>query len=369
MRKNRALCFAAAALLAVLFSAVPLAVLAAPVSAGEAVLDAESGRVLFSRNAHMQMPMASTTKILTAVLILEDCCLDDLVRIPPEAAGVEGSSVYLKAGETLSVRDLLYGLLLRSGNDCAVALALHHSGSVEKFAARMNERAVQIGAEHSCFVNPHGLPADGHYTTALDLARITAYALHDPVFCSIVSAEEWKTQENEEGEARLFKNKNKMLWEYEGACGVKTGYTKQAGRCLVTAARKEGMLLVCCVLNSPSMYERSAELLDAAYEKYERVCLFDANGYTASVPAGGKRSCRCGCEKSFYYPLTEQEKEEVRTEVRLEPRLPLPVRRGDAAGDLRIYLSNQLLFSEKIVSIEDIERSFFDILREIGKSR
>lgn len=288
MRHSKRLCAAVLVLVSLLIGAAvfPYNVHAAAVSAGEAVLDCESGRVLYEHNADKQMPMASTTKILTAIIILEDCDLDAVVTVPPQAAGTEGSSIYLIAGEKITVRDLLYGLMLRSGNDCAVTLALYHSGTVEAFAACMNARAQTMGAVNSSFVNPHGLPAEGHYTTALDLARIAAYALRNASFREIVSAKEWRTDGDGTETVRLFQNKNKMLYNYAGADGVKTGYTKEAGRCLVTSAERSGSRYVCVTLNSPSMYERSAELLDGSFAKFRRACLFDAETFSVRIPVG-----------------------------------------------------------------------------------
>ena len=236
---------------------------AATASQGECVLDIYTKRFLHERNADCRLPMASTTKILTAIIIAEDCPLTEKVTIPAQAEGVEGSSVYLRAGEVYTVEDLLHGLMLRSGNDCAVALALHHSGSIEDFSNVMNRRAVRMGADHSRFVNPHGLPDERHYTTARDLALISAYALENETFSRIVSCAFY--------EPYGWKNKNKMLYEYEGADGVKTGFTVRAGRCLVTSATRNRVRLVCVVLNSPQMYERTAELLDRAFVKvYEK---------------------------------------------------------------------------------------------------
>lgn len=371
MRHSKRLCAAVLVLVSLLIGAAvfPNNVHAAAVSAGEAVLDCESGRVLYEHNADKQMPMASTTKILTAIIILEDCDLDAVVTVPPQAAGTEGSSIYLIAGEKITVRDLLYGLMLRSGNDCAVTLALYHSGTVEAFAACMNARAQTMGAVNSSFVNPHGLPAEGHYTTALDLARIAAYALRNASFREIVSAKEWRTDGDGTETVRLFHNKNKMLYNYAGADGVKTGYTKEAGRCLVASAERSGSRYVCVTLNSPSMYERSAELLDGSFAKFRRACLFDAETFSVRIPAGSRgKSCACACRESFYYPLAEGEERAIRIEKDVCGRLCLPVRRGDAAGELRIFLENQLLFSQKIVSIEEVKKSFSDILYEIAKN-
>ena len=330
-------------------------------------MEVTSRRVLWEREADRALPMASTTKILTALIVAEDCDPDAAVTVPEEAAGVEGSSVYLRAGETLTVRDLLYGLLLRSGNDCAVALALQHSGSVEAFSACMNARAASLGAVHSHFCNPHGLPAAGHFTTAHDLALIASAALENALVGAAVSSPSYRAEGS--GGVRVWYNKNKMLAQYEGADGVKTGYTAEAGRCLVASARRGGMHLVSVVLNSPDMYARSSALLDAAFARFSMKQLFDAELFCKVLPTDVRgKSCALACRESFWYPLAEEEEGQVRTEEALPSRLALPVRRGDAVGELKIYLKNQLLFCQKIVSIEDKEKSYFDILRELTRS-
>ena len=227
-------------------------------SKAECVIELESGAILHAKNSDTTLPMASTTKILTAITVLE-CCKDLAyeISIPQEAVGIEGSSVYLQQGEKYTILDLLYGLMLRSGNDCAIALALYVGGTVANFCAKMNYIAQKAGALNSNFENPHGLPNSKHYTTARDLSYITRYALKNKIFAQIVSTGYYEPQG--------WKNKNKMLASYGGCIGVKTGYTKQAGRCLVSAARRDGKTLICTVLNCPSMYERSAELLDKGF--------------------------------------------------------------------------------------------------------
>lgn len=335
-------------------------------SAGEAVVEVESGRVLYSSDGEKRLPMASTTKILTAIIIIEDCPLDDVVSVPSEAVGIEGSSIYLVEGEKLTVRDLLYGLMLRSGNDCAVALALYHSGSIEAFAGVMNERARAMGARDSGFSDPHGLPAQGHYTTALDLAAIAAYALRNPVFREIVSSRSYTIADGGCGYMRVLQNKNKMLVRYEGADGVKTGYTKEAGRCLVSSATRDGMRVVCVVLNSPEMYERSAELLDRAFAEFKMCTLFKSSGFSLRLPTDCKgKYVTARCESDFRYPLRADEEEKVTIRREVPERVLLPVREGQSVGELRIYLENQLLFSQKIVSILSVKKSYLDIVREI----
>lgn len=233
----------------------------------EIVMEKTTKNVLYSANENLKLPMASTTKILTCLVVIQNACLDDYVIIDKADTLVEGSSIYLRAGERLKIIDLLYGLMLRSGNDASLALARHVGGSVNNFTKLMNITANQIGAKNSNFVNPHGLSDGNHYTTAYDLGLITCTALDNPVFAKICSTKRYECI-NSDGYKRVFYNKNKMLSSYDGANGVKTGYTKDAGRCLVSSATRDGMTLVSVVLNVPTMFERSKELLDVYFEKY-----------------------------------------------------------------------------------------------------
>ena len=346
---------------------MPVQAQAVQCSRAEAVIEVTSGRILCSRNEKECLPVASTTKILTAIIIIEDCDLDARVCIPEEAAGIEGSSIYLTAGEVLTVRDLLHGLMLRSGNDCAAALALYHSGSMDKFAAVMNERARMIGAENCTFRNPHGLPQEGHLASALDMAKIAAYALRNKTFSEIVNCRQYVVEDGGCGYARTLINKNKMLSLYEGADGVKTGYTKEAGRCLVSSATREGMRLVCAVLDSPDMYNRSAELLDDCFARYSMRELFNGEKFRREIPTDGiaGKKCRVSCRGRLSYPLAEGEEKFVEVRETLPDILALPVHKGDETGKIDVYLQNQLIFSEKIVSIMDVQKSYFDYLRDI----
>lgn len=369
MRMNKLYCAAVLALAAAFFLApgVPVQAQTAPCSRAEAVIEVTTGRVLRARNENESLPVASTTKILTAIIIIEDCDLDARICIPEEAAGIEGSSIYLTAGEVLTVRDLLHGLMLRSGNDCAVALAVYHSGSTDKFAVVMNERARMIGASDFSFRNPHGLPQEGHFASALDMAKIAAYALRNKTFAAIVNSRRYVIADGGCGYDRLLTNKNKMLSLYEGADGVKTGYTKEAGRCLVSSATREGMHLVCTVLDSLDMYNRSAELLNECFMRYSMQELFDGKKYEREIPTDGTagKKCRVSCSEQFFYPLAEGEEAFVEVRETLPDILILPVHKGDETGKIEVYLQNQLIFSEKIVSIMDVQKSYFDYLRDI----
>ncbi|MDE6585217.1 MAG: serine hydrolase [Clostridia bacterium] len=289
-------------------------------------------KVLIESNADMKLPMASTTKIITAIIIIEDCDLDEVLTVPDEAVGVEGSSIYLKKGEQIDVRDLLYGLMLRSGNDSAAALAIHHSGSVEKFVEEMNLRIKKMGAENTRLANPSGLPNDEHYTTARDLCKIACYAMRNETFKEIVSTT------NHVGKFRSFANKNKMLYNYDGANGVKTGYTVKAGRCLVSSAERDGMDVVTVVLDCYDMYARSGDMLDKCFSDY-KLLKIDKN----TVFMSGKVPCKLLKTENLVVKNPEKVSYEVQSVENFESS-------GEVA-ELKIYDENGLIFTGKLYSI------------------
>lgn len=280
------------------------------------VMERTSGRVLWQKDADKRLPMASTTKIVTALTVLKNVPdLQKKVEIPAEACGIEGSSVYLRAGEHLTIKELLYGLMLRSGNDCAVALALETGGTVENFCRMMNDTANQLGCKNSNFANPHGLPNDNHHTTARDLATITCAALANSDFAEIVATKSVKISNEGYDYMRVLTNKNKLLFNCDGADGVKTGYTKKAGRCFVGSATRNGMQVVVVVLNCGPMFEDTATLLDAAFATYELECIVPQNKLCGAVYKHGK-PVYYYCQTPFYYPLAAGEK--VATKVTVE---------------------------------------------------
>ena len=262
------------------------------VNAKAAVLiEADSSRVLYEQHAYTRLPMASTTKIMTALVVLERCDLRATVAVDERAVGVEGSSVYLYPGELLTVEQLLYAVLLSSANDAAAALAYLVADSIEGFAALMNQKAAEIGVRDTHFQNPHGLDADGHYTTAYDLAVITAYALQNEDFLRIVSTQKKVIPLQGQEGARVLRNHNRLLASYSGCIGVKTGFTKKSGRCLVSAAERDGVRLICVTLDCPDDWRTHTQLLDMGFATYERVSLADANAYMTSLPVvGGTQS-------------------------------------------------------------------------------
>ena len=266
------------------------------VSAQAAVLiDAHDGSVLYSRGAGLRLPMASTTKIMTAVIALEYGDLNQGVEIPAAAVGVEGSSAYLYCGEKLTLEDLLYAMLLESANDAATAIAIAIAGSVEEFAGLMNDKVKELGLVDTHFVNPHGLDSEEQYTTAYDLAKITAYALKNETFARIVSTKKTTIPLNGSEGVRLLVNHNRLLRSYPGAIGVKTGFTRRSGRCLVSAATRGGLTLVAVTLNAPNDWSDHKKMLDYGFSSYVGITLIEAGEYSLCVPvtAGQPNWVRC----------------------------------------------------------------------------
>jgi D-alanyl-D-alanine carboxypeptidase len=240
-----------------------------------ALIEAKTETVLEEKNGDKKMAPASTTKILTAIIAIEKAPLTSEFTVSKDAAAVIGSQIGLLEGESLTLQDLLYLLLLKSANDAAVVIAEGIAGNVEDFAVLMNKKAKQIGAVNSNFVNPHGLPDDNHYTTAKDLAIIAAYAMRNEVFASIVSTKTYKTGYH----SLTIANSNKLLYQYDYIKGVKTGFTKAAGRCLVSCAEKEGVMLIGVTLNAPNDWEDHIKIYDEGFKRVEATTLFNPYGY------------------------------------------------------------------------------------------
>lgn len=268
-----------------------------------ALIDVTSGRILYSKDGDKELRIASLTKIMTAIVAIEQGKLDDKVKVSSTAFAKEGSSLYLKLGEEMTLENMLYGLMLRSGNDAASAIAEHVGGSEEGFVLLMNQKAEEIGLKHSHFMNPHGLDADGHYSTANDLARLTAYALHNPVFKRIVATEDKSAPNPNESWEYSWHNKNKMLRLYEGADGVKTGYTKKAFRCLVSSATRNGQQLAAVTLNDGDDWNDHARMLDFGFENFPLVEIAQKEQPVANTDVITGRG--------FTYPLAESEKSGV----------------------------------------------------------
>ena len=267
-------------------------------------LDAVSGRVLYEKNANEPALIASTTKIMTALLVCEQCNVLDRMRIPKEAVGIEGSSMYLREGEVLTVQELLYGLMLSSGNDAAVALAIYCGGTQEGFVERMNDKARALGLADTHFENPNGLDSPGHRSTAADLAHLAAYAMENPIFYKTVSAKSLKVGE------RFLTNHNKLLWRVEGADGVKTGYTKAAGRILVSSATRQNRRIIVATLDDPVDWEDHTRLLEEGFARYQLQTVLRQGQTVGSLEVLGGQCARVEvlAAADFSYALAQGEK-------------------------------------------------------------
>lgn len=314
------------------------------------LLDAATGRVLQQKNSHQRSLIASTTKIMTALVVCEQCNVLDRVRIPKEAVGIEGSSMYLKEGEVLTVQELLYGLMLHSGNDAAVALAIYCGGTAEGFVQLMNDKAHQLGMEDTHFANPNGLDAPGHYSTAKDMAMLTAYAMHNSVFAQTVS-----TKTVDIGH-RSLRNHNKLLWQVEGADGVKTGFTKAAGRILVSSASRNGRRLICVTMNDPNDWQDHKTLLEAGFKDYSVQTVVREGQWLGTVEVAGGQAGTVSliAAQDFSFSLTPKE----------TPRIVLPpyqfvyapVVEGKSAGYASILLGDTVIGRVELLYGQTVEQ-------------
>ncbi|MFD1427807.1 D-alanyl-D-alanine carboxypeptidase [Kroppenstedtia sanguinis] len=333
-----------------------------------AMIDVQSGRILYEKNAGQQMRIASLTKIMTAIVAIEDGDLTEKVKVKPGAVGVEGSSIYLKPGEEIPLEHLLYGLMLRSGNDAAVAIAEHIGGSVEGFVYKMNEKAEYLGLEKTHFQNPHGLDAKEHYSSAGDLARLTAYALKNPVFRKIVSTQVKTLPWPGEEWHRKWYNKNKMLRLYPGGDGVKTGFTKLSRRTLVSSATREGRQIATVTLNAPDDWEDSMKLLEYGFRQFQPVQLVK-KGKKFSSGQKERDSLEIVASRSFTYPLLEKEQ----TQVEVRPMITYPLKKARVAGirvgTARIFVEGKPVGSIPLItqgeSEETVWGDWFTVLASI----
>ncbi len=355
MKKTHIRAAAALAAVVLLFSAVPRV---EAISARSAILiDADSGRVIYEKSPREKSLIASTTKIMTALVVCEQCNVLDRVQIMPEAVGIEGSSMYLQEGEVLTVQELLYGLMLHSGNDAAVALAIYCGGTVEGFVSLMNDEARRLGLENTHFENPNGLDNENHYSTAEDLAKLTAYAMENEIFAKTVS-----TKTVQVGQRHLT-NHNKLLWRYEGADGVKTGYTKAAGRILVSSARKDGRRLVAVTIHAPDDWNDHTALLNMGFKEYETKTIVKKGDCIGNVVviSGDAQTTQILSEEDFQYPLAESEN--VRYLLSGPGFIYAPVRAGDDAGFVHILVEGKPVGKIRVSYGNTVEQS-----RKPGKS-
>lgn len=329
------------------------------ISAGAAiVLDTVSGRVLYEKNAYTRRSIASTTKIMTAIVAIENGNDDEDVIVSKRAATISGSQVNIKEGKTYKLGDLMYAMMLRSGNDAAIAIAEHVGGSVEAFAEMMNRKAAEIGATNTNFVTPHGLDDPQHYSTPYDLALITQYALKNEKFCKIVGTK----NSNFEGED--ITNTNEMLGLYPGADGVKTGYTGQAGRCLVTSVTQNGWRIISVVLNCasrPVRAQSSKVILDYAFGNYKSYEYLKKGEevYKIKLNKGLESKISVYSDRDISVPLKQEEVDRVKVVYNIPNVIEAPIKIDSKVGTIDYMLDGKLLASSDIMSYDTVGRKDF----------
>jgi len=329
------------------------------------VMDARTGRILYERNAEERRYPASTTKMMTLIVALEHGNLDELVTTSPNAASTEGSSLWLSPGEQLKMLDMLYGIMLISGNDATVAVAEHISGSVENFSKLMTEKAQAIGAKNTHFTNSSGLPDPNHYTTAHDLAKMAAYGYKNPLFTQIVSTQKkiipWPGKDHD----RELYNENKMLWLYEGANGIKTGYTEAAGRCLVSGAKRDGIQLIAVVLDSDHMWDDSIALLDYGFKQIKPMTMFSKGDIlkTVKVTNGKSDTVKLVASDNMIVPVSADDKDAFRINIDAPNKVEAPVTAGQKLGVVTVMYKNTEVAAVDLIAANNVERkSFFGAL-------
>lgn len=323
------------------------------VSAKSAVLmDQDTGEIFFAKDENTRRPMASTTKIMTALLTLESAAADNrVVTVTNEMVRVEGSSMGLLPGNQLTLKSLAAGMLTVSGNDAANSAAIALSGSVSAFAERMNHRAQELGLKDTHFVTPSGLDNDEHYTTAHDLALLAAAAMKNPDFAAIAGSKQYNVSFVTPGQTRRFTNHNKLLSMYSGCTGVKTGFTKKSGRCLVSTAEKDGVRLVAVTLNAPGDWEDHEKMLDYGFSLLEAYPI-DDSGCSLSVPVvgGAENTVAVGGAAGGRVVLKKQESAALERVVSVPKFLYAPVEPGQVVGTVRYILNGKTLAETELAA-------------------
>ncbi len=325
------------------------------------LMDVKTGQVLYNKHMHVKLPPASLTKILTAITAIEEGNLQDTVVVSRKAAYQEGSSIWLQEGEKLTLVELIYAVMLASANDAAVAVAEHISGSVEEFSVLMNKKAEEIGALNSNFLNPSGLPCSGHYSTAYDLAKIMCYSLKNKQFAEITSTKYKTISWADHPWDRGLRNHNKLLWSYEGITGGKTGYTKAAGRCLLTSASREGREVVAVVLNCSDDWFASKKLMDYGLKnfRYKKLFVEGEKICKITVENSAEKYCHLLAGKSVSITVPEGGSITIKKEINLLPSVDLPVKKGEKMGDISVYEENNLIAKVELLAEKDLNYNSF----------
>ncbi len=330
-----------------------ITVSAVNVSAQSAIaIDADTEQILYQKNSEQILPMASTTKIMTALIALEQLDVNEIIEIKAEYTGIEGSSMYLKEGEQIAIIDIIYGLMLMSGNDAAVALACEVSGNTREFVKIMNDRAKQMGLENTSFETPNGLDGEQHYTTAHELALITMEAMKNNDFAQIVSTQ------NHNLTNRYMQNHNKLLWKYEHAIGVKTGYTKKSGRCLVSASEQNGRTIVVVTLNAPDDWNDHIAISEYAFAQYSPIEIDEIYSNDIKIPIISSEKTEISLMElpnNLLY-LTEKEKKDIKFEIIGQKFLYAPITKGQLYGIIKFKAFDKDIISYPLILNENAKQ-------------
>ncbi len=335
------------------------------------IFDRESKTVIFGKNINEKRAMASTTKIMTAIITLEKGNLEDVVEVSKKAANIGGSRLGLSTGDKIKLRDLLYGLLLRSGNDAAIQIAIHIGGSVEGFAELMNNKAKELGLQNTHFVTPHGLDDSNHYTTAYELALLTDYALNIEEFAKIVNTKQTTISIN--SKPMTITNTNELLGNLDGVNGVKTGFTNNAGRCLVTSVKRNDWQVITIVLGADTKKFRtkdSIELIEYNFKNFERVNIKEkiedefekwkiANANNIEIIKGKQNNIKIGMTYNYdyeLYPVNKTELNNIKIQIECKKKVIAPIERNYQIGEIHVILSNKEIMNIPIIIEEAIEK-------------
>lgn len=335
---------------------------------GAALIEQESKRVLYEKNGETPLPMASTTKIMTCLLAIESGRLDEIVTTSKRASQAPPVKLHLKVGEQQRLGDLLYALMLQSDNDVAVAVAEHVGGSVENFCVMMTEKAQAIGATQTSFKTPNGLDAEGHYASAHDMALIGAYAMQNPTFVKIVTTTNITipTVPTQKSEVHDLQCKNRFVYSYEGANGIKTGFTNKAGHCFVGGANKNGMQLVAAALGSgwgnrgkTQKYTDVINMMNYGFKNYEKVTIVTPQKAVATVPITKaiEKNISLDCDETVVMPLTQKEKEQIYIKKVLPTSLVAPIEKGQSIGELQVVCEGATLAKVPLCAKEAVKKA------------
>ena len=331
-------------------------------------IEVSSGEIFYAKNIEKRLPMASTTKIMTAIVAIENGNLSDTVRIHKDAVGIEGSSIYLYENEALTLEDLLYALMLESANDAAMAIAIHIAGDAQRFVELMNDKAISLGLINTHFENPHGLDSPEHYTTAYDLGVIAAYCMQNPTFRKIVSTYKKVIPLAEDKGARVLINHNKLIRNYDGAIGIKTGYTKKSGRCLISAASRDGVELICVTLSAPSDWQDHEAILDLGYSIYEHKMLALSREVSLTIPIVNASTQSVTVENFKEIEATVAKEADIKVVIEAPRFLFAPIKSGDIIGRVIYIQNNKVIATAPLCATQTVDqvkhKGFFDTFRK-----